>query len=209
MDVSVITVTTNSEDTIAQQVESLPRGCKNISFEQIVIDNASRDRTIELLETKFPHVRILKNAENKGFGYSNNRGVALATGRYLLFLNPDMQVSEGSLDELVEYMDKHPEIGIVGGKLVDLEGNFLTHAKPRCFPKVWEQVALIFKLPHFFPKLFTRSMFLYFHKWEAWYKWIWVALAIPFGLLIAYIQRTILQLTGKNLAVLSRLYKQK
>ncbi|HAZ28164.1 MAG TPA: hypothetical protein DCY48_00075 [Candidatus Magasanikbacteria bacterium] len=153
MDLSVITVTWNSADFIREQLRSVVLGCRTISFEQIVVDNASTDKTVALVQKEFPQVRVIANMENKGFGAGNNQGVAVSMGRYLLFLNADMRLHEGSLDAMVSWMDAHPDVGIASPKLVDEHGYINWDASPRRFPRVWEQAALILKLPHLFPQL--------------------------------------------------------
>lgn len=153
MDLSVITVTWNAEKEITEQIKSVFSGFKNISAEEIIIDNASADKTVSIIENNFPQVKLIKNNTNAGFGFPNNQGAKSAEGGFLLFLNPDMRVSEGSLDKIVEWMRNHPEVGLASCKLVDEHGNFNNNARPRRFPKVWEMVALIFKIPHLFPAI--------------------------------------------------------
>ncbi|KKQ27287.1 MAG: Glycosyl transferase family 2 [Candidatus Magasanikbacteria bacterium GW2011_GWC2_37_14] len=152
MDLSVITVTWNSEDFIEKQIKSVVLGCKNIEFEQIVVDNASKDKTTEFVE-KYPSVVLIKSLENLGFGAGNNQGAKISNGEFLLFLNADNQVAEGSLDKMVEWMRNNPKVGLASCKLLDQFGKFNEDAKPRRFPKVWEMVALIFKIPHLMPQI--------------------------------------------------------
>lgn len=153
MDVSIITVTWNSQDLIREQIKSVFLGCKSITGEEIVIDNNSNDETTQIIKKEFSQVKLIENKVNKGFGAANNQGVEIARGDFLLFLNPDMRVEPSSLDIIVDWMKKHPEVGIVSPKLVDEHGQLNLDAKPRRFPRVWEQVALILKIPHLFPSI--------------------------------------------------------
>ncbi len=155
-DLSVITVTWNSKGLIDAQIRSVQMGCRTISYEQIIVDNASQDGTAKYIQTEFSHVRLIANPEGRGFGRANNQGFEIAKGRWLLFLNPDMRVEEGSLDAIVEWMEKHPDVGIVSPKLVDELGHLNCDATPRRFPRLWEQIALMFKIPHLFPFIFDR-----------------------------------------------------
>lgn len=155
---SVITVTWNSSELIVEQIQSVQLGCKNISCQQIVIDNNSPDNTVALIRSQFPTVQVIANTENKGFGPANNQGLPFATGEFLLFLNPDMRVQEGSLDHIFAWMKQHPDVGIASVKLVDEKGNLNEDAQPRRFPRLWEQLALILKLPHIFPHLLNGYM---------------------------------------------------
>lgn len=159
MDLSVITVSWNSVELIGKQIESVKKGCKNISCEEIIVDNCSKDGTADFVKNNFPDVKLIANSDNPGFGYANNQGVKISQGRYLLFLNPDMRVEEGSLDKIIEWMDAHPDVGLVSCKLVDENGKLNADAQPRRFPGVWDQLATIFKIPHVFPSVLNRYMF--------------------------------------------------
>lgn len=156
MDVSVITVTWNSQALIGEQIRSVEAACGNISCEQIIVDNASSDETVPFIKKEFPHVILIANTNNAGFGAANNAGYAKSSGRYLLLLNPDMRLEKGSLEKMVAWMDKHPEVGLASPKLLDEQGKVNKEALPRRFPRVWEQVALILKLPHIFPNLLNK-----------------------------------------------------
>lgn len=149
-DLSIITVTWNSAAFIEKQIQSVALGATKYAFEQIVIDNGSSDATAEML-AKNSGVKHILNTENRGFAAANNQGFEIARGRYVLFLNPDMEVLPGTLDALVDWMDAHPTVGIAGPQLVDTQRKEQLGAGPRRFPKTWEQLAVIFKLPHVFP----------------------------------------------------------
>lgn len=152
MDLSVITVTWNVEERIAEQIRSVSSGCKKISCEEIIIDNGSTDGTCDIVRT-FPHVHLIENKKNLGFSAANNIGLAKAKGEFLLFLNPDMRVLPESLDTIVSWMRQHPEVGIASPKLIDEHGEINREAGPRRFPRMWEQIAIMLKAPHFFPKM--------------------------------------------------------
>ena len=158
MELSVITVTRNSADLISEQIKSVKVGCKNTSWEEIIVDNASGDKTAELIEKNFPEVKLIKNNKNTGFAFPNNQAAKLAQGEFLLFLNPDMRVEEGSLDKMVEWMRSHPSVGLASCKLLDEHGNLNADALPRRFPTVWNQLAIILKLPHLFPGILNNYL---------------------------------------------------
>jgi GT2 family glycosyltransferase len=100
-----------------------------------VVDNDSRDGTVEMVEGEFPGVRLIANGENLGFGKATNEGIRGGDSTYVLALNPDTRVTEGALDRLLELMDERPEIGICGCRL-ELEDGTLDHAAKRSFPTV-------------------------------------------------------------------------
>lgn len=159
MDLSVITVTWNSAELIDEQIKSVKAGCKNVSFEQFIVDNASTDKTAERIVSEFPEVKLIKNDKNTGFAFPNNQAAKLAQGEFLLFLNPDMRVAEGSLDKMVEWMRAHPDVGLASCKLLDEHGNLNKDALPRRFPTVWNQLAIILKLPHLFSGILNNYLF--------------------------------------------------
>lgn len=159
MKLSVITVTWNSVKLIDEQIQSVQKGCENISFEQILVDNASTDGTADLIAQKYPQVKLIRNDKNMGFGAPNNEAAKISTGEFLLFLNPDMRVSPGSLDKMVEWMEVHTDVGLASCKLVDENGKLNEDAQPRRFPGLFDQLAIILKLPHLFPSILDNYMF--------------------------------------------------
>lgn len=152
MKLSVITVTWNCQEHIKTCIESVQSACTDISFEHFIVDNGSIDSTVDMVRS-YEHTHLITNEYNAGFGRANNMAVAEATGEYILFLNPDMQLEPGSLDTIVAWMESNPDVGLASPKLVDEHGNLNLDATPRRFPRVWEQVALVLKLPHVFPRL--------------------------------------------------------
>ena len=150
MDLSIITVTWNSAANISEQLRSVRAAARQISFEQIVVDNASDDDTISLLKAA-PDIRLIANQKNLGFSAANNQGARLAKGDFWLFLNPDMRVMEGSLDQLVAWMRANPEIGVGGVKLVTESGATNQAVLPRRFPSILDAILLLLKIPHISP----------------------------------------------------------
>ena len=156
MDVSVITVTWNSAALVKEQVASVFAGCEHVTYEQIIIDNGSTDDTVSLVTQHFPNILLIANAKNQGFSAANIQGYQRSSGKYLLFLNPDMRVSPLSIDKIVSWMDTHTDVGIVSPMLVDEHGMLNWDATPRRFPRVWEQVCLLLKVHHIFPSLLNK-----------------------------------------------------
>lgn len=100
-----------------------------------VVDNASGDGTIELIRSEFPNVKLIANERNLGFGAANNIAIRDGNARHVLALNPDTRVTAGTLDTLVDLMDRRPEVGICGCRLVKEDGSF-DHASKRSFPTI-------------------------------------------------------------------------
>ncbi|MCA9962175.1 MAG: glycosyltransferase family 2 protein [Chloroflexota bacterium] len=136
-DLSVIIVSYNTrqllDDCLAslQQAEA-PRG----GLEIIVVDNASHDGSQEMVATKYPDVQLLALTENLGFAAANNRGVALANGRYYLFLNSDTRIEAEALERPLTYLCDHPEAGAITVKLIYPNGQ-RDPDNHRGFPTPW------------------------------------------------------------------------
>jgi N-acetylglucosaminyl-diphospho-decaprenol L-rhamnosyltransferase len=133
VDLSIVIVSFNVRDLLEQCIASVARlEADRFIFETIVVDNASSDDSAEMVRKNFPQVRLLVNNYNRGFAAANNRGFADSTGRYVLMLNPDTCVREGSLETLVTFMESRPLAGVCGGKLLYPDGS-LQHSAFR-FP---------------------------------------------------------------------------
>ncbi|MBD3311470.1 MAG: glycosyltransferase [Candidatus Magasanikbacteria bacterium] len=158
MDLSIITVTWNSADKIAEQISSVVLGAAGLNYEQIIVDNGSTDNTTQIIEDKFKNVKLIKNKGNKGFSAANNQGVKTSSGKFILFLNPDMRLKEDSLKKIVDWMEEKNDVGIAGCKLIDKNGEFDFDAGPRRFPKTREMLAMIFKIHHIFPNILDNYL---------------------------------------------------
>jgi hypothetical protein len=121
-DLSVIIVSFNCRGELAACLDSLPAGAGGLALETIVVDNASRDGAARMVAERFPQVRLVANERNRGFAAANNQGLALASGRCVLFLNPDTVVRPGALETLVRTLDGDPGIGICAPQLLDADG---------------------------------------------------------------------------------------
>jgi N-acetylglucosaminyl-diphospho-decaprenol L-rhamnosyltransferase len=110
-DLSVVVVTHNGRDLALRTLRSARGALAGLSAEWIVVDSGSSDGTPEAIERELPDVEVLR-VPNRGFAAGNNAGIARASGRYVLLLNPDVEVLEGSLAGLVEALDSRPDVGI-------------------------------------------------------------------------------------------------
>ena len=88
------------------------------------MDNASADGTADMVEHEFPEVVLVRNAKNLGFSRANNQAAAQARGRYLFFLNNDTLVPIGTLRRLVDFLAANPDVGMVGPRLHNAQGNY-------------------------------------------------------------------------------------
>ncbi len=118
IDLSVTIVNYNTKDLLKQCIKSIYNTTKEITFEIIVVDNASTDGSVEMLKKEFPDVKVIANKENLFFTRAHNQALRISKGRYLMILNSDTVILDGAFDKIVKFMDEHPECGACGPKLV-------------------------------------------------------------------------------------------
>ena len=134
MDLSIIIVSWNVQDMLADCLRSIDQYHGTLEIETIVIDSASSDGSAEMVKTNFPDVTLHPQTENVGFVRGNNIGLKVAAGRYLMLLNPDTQVHAHALQKLVALLDEQSEVGIVGPHTLNPDG---THQSTRRrFPSI-------------------------------------------------------------------------
>lgn len=122
MDLSILIVSFKTKDYLAKALESLLKSETSYSFEIVVIDNNSQDGTVELVSQGFPSVNLIANNFNEGFAIAMNQGFRGSTGKYVLSFNPDAEVKADTIDNLVSYLDKNPEIGLLAGCIQESTG---------------------------------------------------------------------------------------
>lgn len=132
MKLSIVIVSYNVGNYLKNCLESVNKTAKNLQPEIIVVDNNSTDNSLEILEKEFPGVSVIANSKNYGFAKGANIGMKQARGEFVLLLNPDTLVSECAITSMLEYMQSHPEAGILGPQLQDPDGS-LQHSC-RSFP---------------------------------------------------------------------------
>lgn len=155
MRLSVIIVSYNVYPFLDNCLRSVQQALAGINGEIIVVDNASVDRTPQLVIDHFPNVRLIANSENSGFAKANNQGIEQSKGEFVVLLNPDTIVSEDTFSKCLAFMDHHPEAGALGVRMLDGSGRFLPESK-RGFPTLR---ATFTKMTGIY-KLFPRSSFL-------------------------------------------------
>lgn len=133
MELSVIIVSYNVRDYLKQCLHSVQTAADNIESEVFVVDNNSKDGSIELVKNEFPSVNLICNDSNTGFSVANNQALRIARGRLLLLLNPDTIVESDTFSKCIDFMKSHPDAGSIGVKMVDGEGLYLPESK-RAFP---------------------------------------------------------------------------
>jgi N-acetylglucosaminyl-diphospho-decaprenol L-rhamnosyltransferase len=138
VDLSIVILSWNVRDLLRQCLESVARNRPlsadhpPLATEIIVVDNASGDGSMEMVRAEFPDVRLIANQANRGYTGGNNDGIAAATGRYVMILNPDTRVLADALAALISYADVHPDVGVVGPQLLNPDGS--VQSSRRRFP---------------------------------------------------------------------------
>ena len=122
MKLSVIIVNYNVKFYLEQCLLSVFKATKDIDTEVFVVDNHSRDGSVDYLTDRFPSVNIISSNHNLGFARANNIAIRQCSGDYVLLLNPDTIVGENALDEVVAFMDAHPKAGGVGVCMLKVDG---------------------------------------------------------------------------------------
>jgi len=150
LDLSIVIVNWNVKDLLEKCLGSIYEHVHGISFEVFVSDNGSTDGSVEMVRAKFHQAQLLENKANLGYPKANNRGITNSSGRYVMLLNPDTEVTEGAMEELVRFMDSHPEAGAAGPKLEYPDGSF----QPSCrsFPTLETEFYRMLFLDQIFPK---------------------------------------------------------
>ena len=148
--VSVVIVSHNVEGPLVECLRSLDVERANGPLEVILVDNDSRDETAYTVATRFPWVRLIVNAQNRGFSRGVNEGLRFATGEFVLVLNPDTVVPPGTIARVVRELERHPNVGMLGCKLVRPDGTF-DHACKRGFPTLMSALYYFSGLSRRFP----------------------------------------------------------
>jgi hypothetical protein len=123
MDITIVIVNWNTRDLLGDCLQSIYETIRDVTFEIIVVDNASGDGSVAMVREKFPTVRIIENTENRGFSAANNQAFAVMRGRYALLLNTDTILTERAVHELFSFMETHHDVAIAGGQLLNEDGS--------------------------------------------------------------------------------------
>lgn len=159
---SVVIVSWNTKKLVCQCLESLEASRAHFPMEIILVDNASSDGTAEVVRGRFPHVRLVQNETNLGFAKANNIGIALSSAKYVCLVNSDVVVPQGCLGKMLDYMDQHPDIGMLGPKMILPDGT-VGRSCGR-FPTVWNwfcaalALSSVFKGSKLFGDFMTTEM---------------------------------------------------
>lgn len=150
MDVSIIIVSWDTCDILRDCLASIYEQTRNIAFEVIVVDNASKDGSPEMVNTEFPQAVLLANADNKGFAVANNQGIAIAKGYYVLLLNSDTVVLDRAIEKTMAFADAHSDAAVVGCRVLNADRS-LQHSCSK-LPALWDRILFAAGLVRLFPR---------------------------------------------------------
>jgi GT2 family glycosyltransferase len=131
IDLSVVVVGYQSAPFLDACLDSIDRALSALSYEVVVVDNASSDASADLLAGR-ARVRLIRNPVNRGFAAAANQGIAATTGRVVMWLNPDSVLLDDGAAALVRTLDERPDVGVIGPRILDPDGRLQRSA--RAFP---------------------------------------------------------------------------
>ncbi len=129
MQLSVVILNYNVRYFLEQCLKTVGHALQGIDAEIIVVDNASKDDSCQMVKKNFPRVKLIENKENVGFSKANNQAVKIAKGTYICILNPDTAVAENTFDTLLQFVKNKKNLGALGIHYMDGTGNFLPECK--------------------------------------------------------------------------------
>ncbi len=151
--VTAIVVNWNAGKHLAQCVTALINQ-RGIDLDVVVVDNASSDNSLEALKTYGDRVRLIQTGENLGFGRAVNRGVAVSHSAIVVAMNPDVVLQPDAVNTMVDFLDTHANVGMVGPKLKDADGQVLASCGEA--PRLRDEICRKFLLHLIFPLLKFR-----------------------------------------------------
>ena len=162
MDISIVILNTNDRVYLEGCLESLKGCAPSRQVEIIVPDNASTDGSVEMLESKFPEVKLLHNGGNLGFTKGNNAGIRASSGKYVFLLNTDIKVLGDCIEKMADFLDRHPEVGLAAPKI--LNADMTLQCTCRKNPTLWNNFCQAFGLAKAFRNIpfFSGEEMFYF-----------------------------------------------
>jgi len=121
MKLSIVIVNYNTEKLLGGCLESVYAGANGTPFDVWVVDNNSRDDSVNMVKSRFPSVRLVENASNLGFSRANNEVISQSKPEYILLLNPDTLIVEDAIEKMVKFMKANPRVGIAGCKVLNTD----------------------------------------------------------------------------------------
>jgi GT2 family glycosyltransferase len=179
-DLSVIIVTWNGKKYALECLDSLRALNTKLVLEVIVVDNASSDGTPDAIAQDYPEVKLFRNPANLGFAKANNIGIAACTGEYVALVNSDVVIPPGCFEKMVDYMNAHADIGLLGPRMLSPDGT--VGQSVNRLPTVWNYLCFALGLHSMVPhsKLFGGYLMAHYaydktEDVEVLTGWFWMA----------------------------------
>jgi len=123
VEISIIIVSYNGREYLRRCLRSLLEHTRGLEYEVVVVDNASRDGSADMVAAEFPSVRLLRRPSNAGLSTALNQGIRLSGGEMTVLLNPDVELRDNPFPAMAQYLRDHPEVGILGPRILDDDGS--------------------------------------------------------------------------------------
>lgn len=150
MDVSICIVSWNTRNLLYDCIQSIKEKTQGIEYEIIVVDNCSSDGSAEMVKESFPDCKLIASNQNLGFVKGNNLAIREATGKYILYLNPDTILVTNAVYGMYQFLESNAQYGAVGCKLIYNDGT-IQYVCASNFPTPWNTLSSLFFLNRIFP----------------------------------------------------------
>jgi len=161
VDLTITIASFNSKDVTRETLQSIFEHTKALSFEVIVVDNASEDGSADMISREFPVVKLIRSANNLGFGAAHNLAIQHAQGNYILVLNSDVKFLDNAAKKMIKTLQSWPKAGALGPKILNPDGSYVPSASYRQFPSRFflgiTLLNLFFPFVHYLPIDWIRS----------------------------------------------------
>jgi GT2 family glycosyltransferase len=165
-DLSISLLSYNNKVLLENCLNSIYKNTKKISFEILLVDNASKDGSVQMVKKEFPKVKVVANKTNKLYIKGHNQNLRRVKGRYFLILNEDVELTSGCLEKMVTFMDRDPQIGLASCRQIDGSGKVdKTCSK---FPHPIYEILEISYIHKLFGKFAPFSIFLDNYRYSDW-----------------------------------------
>jgi GT2 family glycosyltransferase len=143
-------VTLESREQVLACLGSLFQQTSSLEMDIVVVDNNSKDGTMDAIRAQFPNIHVIINNENLGYSKAVNQGLKALDARYYVLLNPDAIVTNQALSKLASFMDENSKVGICGPKVLNRDGT-VQYQSRRGEARPWEVFSYFFGLAKLFP----------------------------------------------------------
>lgn len=149
MELSIIIVSYNTKDILYKCLSLVKLYINQDNTEVIIVDNASKDNSAEMVSENFPQFQLIRSKTNIGFAAGNNLALKIAKGEFFLLLNPDAYISKSNIPDTITFMKQNPKCGILGVQLIGENGSWQPSA--RDLPGFWSKTLVISGISKKFP----------------------------------------------------------